>query len=223
MSIAENLARLRKEVPAHVKIVAVSKTKPVEDLMEAYNAGQRVFGENKVQELIAKQPEMPDDVQWHMIGHLQTNKVKYIASYITLIESVDSLRLLKEINKQALKNARVIDCLLQLHIASEESKFGLDLQEAEELIKSEEFTECRNIRFIGVMGMGTFTDEELILRKEFSILRRTFDHLKATYFSNKESFKVISMGMTGDYMIAIDEGSNMVRVGTGIFGSRHYH
>ena len=223
MSIAENLARLRKEVPAHVKIIAVSKTKPVEDLMEAYNAGQRVFGENKVQELIAKQPEMPDDVQWHMIGHLQTNKVKYIASYITLIESVDSLRLLKEINKQALKNARVIDCLLQLHIASEESKFGLDLQEAEELIKSEEFTECRNIRFIGVMGMGTFTDEELILRKEFSILRRTFDHLKATYFSNKESFKVISMGMTGDYMIAIDEGSNMVRVGTGIFGSRHYH
>jgi len=223
MNIAENLARLRDEVPAHVKIVAVSKTKPVEDVMEAYNAGQRVFGENKVQELIAKQPEMPDDIRWHMIGHLQTNKVKYIASYITLIESVDSLKLLKEINKQALRNGREIDCLLQFHIASEESKFGLDLDEGEQLIKSEDFSECRNIRIIGVMGMGTFTDDEVILRKEFAILKKVFDHLKEAYFSNENFFSVISMGMTGDYMIAIDEGSNMVRVGTGIFGSRYYH
>jgi len=223
MSIADNLARLREEVPAHVNIVAVSKTKPVEDLMQAYNEGQRLFGENKVQELIAKQPEMPDDVQWHMIGHLQTNKVKYIAPYIALIESVDSLKLLKEINKQAIKNAREIDCLLQFHIASEDSKFGLDLDEGEKLIKSEEFSDCRNIRIIGVMGMGTFTDDEVILRKEFSILKKVFDHLKASCFSNEKFFSVISMGMTGDYMIAVDEGSNMVRVGTGIFGSRYFH
>jgi len=223
VSIAENLAKLKGQIPEQVKIVAVSKTKPVEDLMEAYNAGQRIFGENKVQELIAKHPELPDDIQWHMIGHLQTNKVKYIAPYVSLIESVDSLKLLKEINKQALKNDRTIECTLQFHIASEDSKFGLYIDEAEEIINSIEFQGFNNIRITGVMGMGTFTDDEDILRKEFSTLKGIFDQLKATYFSNDKSFKEISMGMTGDYLIAIEEGSTMVRVGTGIFGARYYH
>ena len=223
MRIAENLAKLKEQIPAHVKIVAVSKTKPIEDLMEAYHAGQRIFGENKVQELTAKHPEMPDDVQWHMIGHLQGNKVKYIAPFIHLVESIDSLKLLKEINKQALKHGRVIDCLLQFHVASEDSKFGLDMDEAEQLIKDQEFPTLKNIRIIGVMGMGTFTDDEVILRKEFSTLKKYFDLLKSKYFIDRDHFCEISMGMTGDYKIAIEEGSTMVRVGTAIFGARYFH
>jgi pyridoxal phosphate enzyme (YggS family) len=223
MSIAENISELRKQVPSHVKIVAVSKTKPVEDIMEAYDAGQRMFGENKVQEMIAKQPELPEDIDWHMIGHLQSNKVKYIAPYVSLIESVDSLKLLKEINKQATKCQRTINCLLQFHIASEETKFGLDLEEARQILGSGEFAELGNVRILGVMGMGTFTDDEIILRKEFSALREIFEHIKSAYFPEDGSFREISMGMTGDYMIAIEEGSTMVRIGTGIFGARNYH
>jgi pyridoxal phosphate enzyme (YggS family) len=223
MSISENIKALKKQIPSHVRIVAVSKTKPVEDIMEAYQAGQRIFGENKVQEMIAKQPELPGDIQWHMVGHLQTNKVKYIAPYVSLIESVDSLKLLKEINKQASKYSRRIDCLLQFHIASEETKFGLDLDEAKAILGSEIFAAFDNVRVTGVMGMGTFTDDEKILRREFSKLRSNFNELKSSHFNGDESFKEISMGMTGDYLIAVEEGSTMVRIGTAIFGARNYH
>jgi pyridoxal phosphate enzyme (YggS family) len=223
MSIAQNIAALKEQVPPHVRIVAVSKTKPIEDIMEAYKAGQRIFGENKVQEMIAKQPGLPEDIRWHMIGHLQTNKVKYIAPYVSLIESVDSLKLLKEINKQAGKNGRIIDCLLQFHIASEETKFGLDPDEAMQILDSEDYNTMENISIAGVMGMGTFTDDEIILRKEFSTLKNIYEELKASHFKGDEAFREISMGMTGDYMIAIEEGSTMVRIGTGIFGARTYH
>lgn len=223
MSIAENIAELRNQVPPHIKIVAVSKTKPVEDIMEAYDAGQRMFGENKVQEMIAKQPDLPVDIEWHMIGHLQTNKVKYIAPYVSLIESVDSLKLMKEINKQASKYRRKINCLLQFHIAAEETKYGLDLEEAFQILDSSEFTDLTSLRLVGVMGMGTFTDDERILRKEFSALRKIFERIKTVYYPEDGSFREISMGMTGDYMIAIEEGSTMVRIGTGIFGARNYH
>jgi pyridoxal phosphate enzyme (YggS family) len=223
MSISDNITALKKQIPSHVKIVAVSKTKPVEDILVAYQTGQRVFGENKVQEMIAKQPELPDDIQWHMVGHLQTNKVKYIAPYVSLIESVDSLKLLKEINKQASKQNRTIECLLQFHIASEETKFGLDLNEAKQILGSENFAALDNIRITGVMGMGTFTDDEKTLRREFSKLRNIFGELKSSHFNGDEAFKEISMGMTGDYLIAIEEGSTMVRIGTAIFGARNYH
>ena len=190
--------------------------------MEAYAAGHRSFGENKPQEMITKQPELPEDIEWHFIGHLQSNKVKYLAPFVAMIESVDSLKLLKEINKQATKNGRIINCLLQFHIATEETKFGLDLGEAAGILESDEYRGMQNIRICGVMGMATFTDNEEVLRKEFSVLRSIFHELKERYFRHDESFREISMGMSGDYMIAIEEGSTIVRVGTSIFGERNY-
>ncbi len=220
MGIAENLQEVRKIIPAHVRLVAVSKTHPPEAIMEAYDTGHRHFGENKAQEMIAKQPELPADISWHFIGHLQTNKVKYLAPFVSMIESVDSLKLLKEIDKQARRNGRTIDCLLQFHIASEETKFGLDLEEARLLLRSEAYRSMENIRICGVMGMATFTDDIPTLRKEFGQLRQYFRILKEGFFSHDPAFREISMGMSGDYGIAIEEGSTMVRVGTAIFGER---
>lgn len=220
--IKDNLIETLKTIPKNVQLVAVSKTKPNEDLIVAYNAGQRVFGENKVQELTIKYEELPTDIQWHMIGHLQRNKVKYIAPFVSMIHAVDSLRLLKEINKQAKKNNRIIDCLLQFHIAEESTKFGLDLAEAKELLSSDEFNEMENVSICGVMGMATFTDNEEQVQREFSALKKIFNELKETFFKSKDSFKEISMGMSGDYKIAIKEGSTMVRIGSTIFGARNY-
>lgn len=218
--ISEQLHEITRGLPGHVTLVAVSKTKPVSAILEAYNAGQRHFGENKVQEMMDKYPQLPKDIHWHLIGHLQTNKVKYIAPFVSLIHSVDSLKLLQEINKQAAKHTRVIDCLLQFHIAAEETKFGLDLEEASKLLDSEEFKSLQNVRIVGVMGMASFTEDEQQVRKEFRQLRSIFDKLKNTWFPQENSFSVISMGMSGDYKLAIEEGSTMVRVGSSIFGSR---
>lgn len=220
MSVTERLNHIRLKIPAGVRLVAVSKTKPVSDIMEAYQAGQKVFGENKAQDLIAKQPELPEDIDWHFIGHLQTNKVKYLTPFVGMIESVDSLKLLKEIDKQAAKNERVVNCLLQFHIASEQSKFGLDLEEASQILESEEYTKMKHIRLCGVMGMATFTDDEEILKREFNTLRDIYTSLKNKYVPEDESFREISMGMSGDYLLAIEEGSTNVRVGTAIFGTR---
>lgn len=223
MAIKENLEEIKREIPSHVKLVAVSKTKPVETIREAYEAGQRLFGENKAQEMIAKQPELPSDIKWHFIGHLQRNKVRYLAPFVDIIESVDSLRLLREINKEAIKNERTIPVLLQFHIATEETKFGLDLDEARQLLQSKDFQEMQNIRVCGVMGMATFTEDEKVLRKEFSLLKSIFDTLKNEYFNSTDHFREISMGMSGDFKIAIEEGSTIVRIGTSIFGERNYH
>jgi pyridoxal phosphate enzyme (YggS family) len=218
--IKEKLAEIRKEIPEHVTLIAVSKTKPVSDLEEAYKAGQRHFGENKVQEMFEKHELLPKDIQWHLIGHLQTNKVKYIAPFVHLVHSVDSLKLLKEIDKQAKKNNRIIDCLLQFHIAQEETKFGLSLLEAEAFISSEEFKELKNINIVGVMGMASFSDNESLIKKEFQALHAIFKSLQDKCFSKNQNFKEISMGMSGDYALAIEEGSTMVRVGSSIFGGR---
>ena len=220
MSIRENLEKIKKELPGQVKLVAVSKTKPAEMIMEAYEAGHRIFGENKAQELAAKHEVLPKDIEWHFIGHLQTNKVKYIAPFVSLIHSVDSLKVLKEINKQAVKNDRVIDCLLQFHIAKESTKFGLNFEEAEALIKA--LAEFRNVRFTGVMGMATYTDDTDKIHREFRQLHTYFDRLKEKYFAADPAFKEISMGMSGDYKIAVEEGSTIVRLGTVIFGARDY-
>lgn len=217
--IAENLLQIRKELPNSVCLVAVSKTKPVEQLMEAYNAGQRIFGENKVQELCAKAELMPDNIEWHMIGHLQSNKVKYIAPFVSLIHGVDSFKLLKEINKQGAKNDRKIPCLLQFHIAQEETKFGFNMTEVNQLLSSTEFADLTNIEIKGVMGMATFTDNEAQVRAEFAYLKKCFDELKSAHFQT-DQFEVISMGMSGDYKLAIEEGSTMVRIGSSIFGGR---
>jgi pyridoxal phosphate enzyme (YggS family) len=218
--ISENLRNIQVSIPSHVTLVAVSKTKPVEALMEVYDAGQRVFGENKVQEMCEKFDVMPKDIQWHLIGHLQTNKVKYIAPFVALIHSVDSFKLLEEINKQALKNSRVIDCLLQFHIAQEETKFGLSENEASELIASNEFKLMKNVRIVGVMGMASFTEDNETVRNEFQSLKKIFTNLKNEFFTKEDCFKEISMGMSGDYSLAIEEGSTMVRVGSSIFGTR---
>ena len=218
--ISEKLAEIQKSIPANVCLVAVSKTKPVADLLEAYEAGQRHFGENKVQEMTEKWEVLPKDIQWHLIGHLQTNKVKYIAPYVHLIHSVDSLKLLAEINKQGVKCQRVISVLLQFYIAKEETKFGLDYEEAIVLLNSEEYKNFENIQIVGVMGMASFTDDEKNIRSEFAQLKELFSKLKASFFQNNESFKEISMGMSGDYQLAIEEGSTMVRVGSSIFGGR---
>lgn len=222
MSVSENLREIWKQIPGHVRLVAVSKTKPVKDILEAYEAGQKVFGENKAQDLIAKQPDLPGDIEWHFIGHLQRNKVKYLAPFVSMIESVDSLKLLKEIDKQGSRHNRIIKCLLQFHIASEETKFGLDPDEAEEILVSGEYRTMNNIALCGVMGMATFTDEEAVLRKEFSSLREIFHVLKERHFKANDAFREISMGMSGDYKLAIEEGSTNVRVGTAIFGARNY-
>lgn len=221
MTITKNLHNIKQELPDQVLLVAVSKTKPVEDLQEAYTAGQRVFGENKVQELEQKWSILPKDIQWHMIGHLQTNKVKYIAPFVHLIHAVDSLKLLKTINKEAQKNNRTINCLLQFHIADEQTKFGLSLEEAQQLLTSSEYLQLENIKIVGVMGMATFTNDTTQVRNEFKTLKSIFQQLKNTIFVQQPDFKEISMGMSGDYAIAIEEGSTMIRVGSNIFGSRY--
>jgi len=204
----------------NTQLVAVSKTKPVETIKAMYDRGQRVFGENRVQELVSKVDHLPDDIIWHHIGHLQTNKVKYIADYISLIHGVESLKLLKEINKQAKKHHRVIDCLLQFHIAEESSKFGLDLKEARLLLTDADFKLLENVRIIGVMGMATFTSDLDQVRLEFRQLKEIFETLKKEFFANQPSFKEISMGMSGDYKVAIAEGSTIVRIGSLLFGAR---
>lgn len=216
--IAINLNRIKSQIPDRVELVAVSKTKPIALLQEAYDAGQRIFGENRVPELVEKSEALPKDIEWHMIGHLQRNKVKMIAPFVSLIHAVDSLRLLAEIDKEAKKNERVIKVLLQFHIAQEQTKFGLDLKEARDLLNSEQFQQMQNIKIAGVMGMATFTDNEDQVRNEFRTLKRIFETLKSEFFLDKDSFKEISMGMSGDYKIAIEEGSTMVRIGSSIFG-----
>lgn len=221
MSIANNLLKYKNEIEAlNIKLVAVSKNHSADAVMEAYNAGQRVFGENLVQEMVDKQVNLPADIEWHLIGHLQSNKVKYIAPFVKLIESVDSLKLLKEINKQAEKHQRIIDCLLQINIADEETKFGLDFDEAIELLRSEEFSTLKNIRIIGLMGIATNNASEKQTKAEFNELKVLFDGLKLSFFRNKDYFKEISMGMSSDYKIAVEEGSTMVRIGSSIFGKR---
>jgi pyridoxal phosphate enzyme (YggS family) len=217
MSIKENLEKIKGELPERVTLVAVSKTKPNEDILKAYNTGHRVFGENKVQEMTQKWETLPKDIEWHMIGHVQRNKVKYMAEYVSLIHGVDSLKLLKEINKQAKKHDRVINCLLQMHIAQEETKFGLNPEELEELISSPEFIELQNIKIKGVMGMATFTKNMGQVRKEFQFLKRIFVLLQQKI----EGVDILSMGMSGDYAIAVEEGSTMVRIGSSIFGARN--
>jgi hypothetical protein len=220
MSISQNILKIKSEIPTTVKLVAVSKTKPAEDIMQAYHAGQRIFGENKAQDLAAKHPLLPADIRWHFIGHLQTNKVKYIAPFVWMIEAVDSLKILREINKQAAKNKRVINCLLQFHIGEEDTKFGLDMNEAAGILENPQLQELKNIELRGVMGMATFTDDMLQVKNEFKRLKNIFTGIKSKYFSSNEAFTEISMGMSGDYMIAIEEGSTMIRVGTSIFGER---
>ena len=219
MSISENILKIKSKLPEGVSLVAVSKTKPISDLLEAYNGGQRIFGENKIQEMASKYNEMPKDIAWHMIGHIQRNKVKYMAPFVSLIHGVDSLRLLTEINKQALKNNRIIDCLLQVKIAAEENKFGLSENEVLNLLGSEEIKTFQNIKIIGLMGMATFTDNQEQLQKEFEILKCVFDNLTHRKSSNF-NLKTLSMGMSDDYHIAIKNGSTMIRVGSSIFGKR---
>lgn len=218
--VKDNLLAVKQTLKNNVKLVAVSKYQPMELLVEAYEAGQRVFGESHALEVRDKAEALPKDIEWHFIGHLQTNKVKYIAPFISCIESVDSLKLMQEINKQALKNERVIDCLLQFHVAQEETKSGFILEECEQVLSSEEFANLKNIRIVGVMGMATYTEDEKQIRKEFKSLVSIFAYLKMAYFSTNVDFKEISMGMTDDYQIAMSEGSTIVRVGSGIFGER---
>jgi len=216
MSIANNIKKINSELPAHVKLVAVTKTHPVEVIMNAYHAGHNVFGENRVQELTPKQQDLPKDIEWHLIGHLQTNKVKYIAGFVSMIHSIDRMKLLQEINKYSEKLHRTIDCLLQIHIAQEETKFGLSFEEAEEILNSKELTQLKNIRITGLMGMASLTDDEKQIRKEFKSLKMFFDSLVTRH----SSFVILSMGMSSDYKIAIEEGSNLIRVGSLIFGNR---
>jgi len=223
MSIAQNLTQIKSQLPTHVTLVAVSKTKPVSDLMEAYNAGQRIFGENKIQEMTEKWEQMPKDIEWHMIGHVQTNKVKFMAEYVSLIHGVDSMKLLQEINKQAKKHNRVIDCLLQIHIAEEETKFGLDEEELNEILKQvqNDKSEFENIRIVGLMGMATFTENQNQIEKEFNHLKTIFDKLNTIPFTQNLKPNILSMGMSGDYQLAISCGSTMVRIGSSIFGTRN--
>lgn len=222
MSIAENLKKIEQEIPKNVKIIAVSKTHPKEMIQEVYDFGHRVFGENKAQEMTDKYEALPKDIEWHMIGHLQTNKVKYIAPFVSMIHSVDSLKLLKEIEKEAIKNNRVIDCLLQIDIANEDTKFGMLEKEAIELLSSEDFAQLKNIRTCGVMGIGSITVDINKTRQEFKNLKVTFLTLKEKFFKNEDYFTEISMGMSSDYDIAIEEGSTIVRIGSLIFGQRDY-
>ena len=220
MSISRNIQALRAEIPAHVTLVAISKNKPVSDIMEAYEADQRDFGENRVQELVNKVPQLPADIRWHMVGHLQSNKVKLITPFIHMVHSVDSYKLLREINKESQKQNRIVNCLLQFHIAAEESKFGFSPGEAREMLEESDFHALRNVQIAGVMGMATFTNVEKMVCNEFRELLRIFTFLKETYFRDKTGFREISMGMSGDFKLAIEEGSTMVRIGTSIFGER---
>ena len=222
MSIQDNLHSIKAKLPENITLVAVSKTKPISDLMEAYEAGQRIFGENKIQEMTEKWEVMPKDIQWHMIGHAQTNKVNYMAPFVSLIHGVDSLKLLQEINKQAQKNNRIIDCLLQVYIAEEESKFGLDEKELNEIFEfvQDAKNEMNHIRIVGLMGMATFTNNQIQVKKEFSRLKTIFDKYSQLETSNLK-LQTLSMGMSGDYALAIECGSNMVRIGSSIFGTRN--
>lgn len=219
-TVAENYNKIKATIPTETKLVAVSKTKPIEAIREVYECGQREFGESKAQELLPKYEELPKDIKWHMIGHLQSNKVKYIAPYVSLIHSVDSLKLLNAINKEARKNDRIIDCLLQMHIAEEETKFGLSYDEVVEILSSDAYKNMENIRIVGLMCMATFTDDQQQIRREFKQLVRYFNDIKEAFFKNDDAFREKSMGMSDDYPIAIEEGSTMVRVGSMIFGSR---
>lgn len=223
MTIAEQIKNITSSLPTTTRLIAVSKTKPAEDIQEAYNAGQRVFGENKALEMRDKHEALPKDIEWHFIGHLQTNKIKYIIPYVSLIHSIDSLSLLKEVNKEAAKKERRVDCLLQFHIAQEDTKFGLSYDEAVQLLSSEEYKQMENIRIVGVMGMATFTDNSDQVSAEFGSLRTIFDRLKKEYFSSVESFCELSMGMSDDYPLAIEQGSTLIRVGSAIFGKRNYN
>lgn len=216
--ITENLQNIQKELPEDVTLVAVSKTKPIADIQEAYNAGQRIFGENKIQEMVAKYEELPKDIEWHMIGHLQRNKVKYMAHFVNLIHGVDSFKTLKEIDKQAKKHNRVINCLLQARIAKEETKFGLPFSEIKDILASEEIMDLKNITVSGLMGMATFTDDNEQLKSEFSSLKKLFNNLK----NKHPQLSMLSMGMSGDYQLAIENGSTMVRIGSAVFGHRNY-
>lgn len=222
MSISENLDKINIQLKGtSAKLIAVTKTKPLPDLQEAYDAGCKTFGENKVQEMVEKWENLPKDIEWHLIGHLQSNKVKYMASFVSMIHSVDSLKLLQEINKQATKNNRIIDCLLQIYIAQEETKFGLSQDEAKELLQSDEFKAMGNIKIVGLMGMATNTDDEMQIRLEFRNLKTFFEELKSSIPANDNlQLKEISMGMSGDFLIAAEEGSTLVRVGSAIFGHR---
>ena len=218
----EKYDEIRASLPAGVRLVAVSKFKPAEDISALYQHGQRVFGENHAQEMKAKHEILPKDIEWHFIGHLQTNKVKYIAPYVSLIHSIDSLDLLKEVNKQAVKNNRTIPCLLQFHIADEETKFGFSLEECTAMLGSPDYQELKNVKIHGVMGMATFTDDQEQIRREFQHLHQIFQELKSIYFAQNPDFKEISMGMSEDYPIAVEEGSTLVRIGSAIFGPRDY-
>ncbi len=219
--IAQKLKAIHSTLLEGVTLVAVSKTKTNEAILEAYEVGQRIFGENKVQELVAKFEDLPKDIEWHMIGHLQTNKVKYIAPFIHLIHSIDSIKLLKEVNKEAKKNNRTIKCLLQFHIAQETTKFGFSLEEVKDFLSSDEFIELNNIELCGVMGMATFSDDKELVRDEFQLLHNIFYILKSHYFKFNPTFKEISMGMSDDYQLAMKEGSTMVRIGSTLFGGRN--
>lgn len=222
MDIAQNIKSIKKNLPEKVLLVAVSKTKPIEDILEAYNSGHKIFGENKIQDLVEKYENLPKDIEWHFIGHPQTNKVKYIAPFVHLIHGVDSLKLVKVIDKEAKRNNRQIACLLQFHIAEEDTKFGMTIVEAREILDSKEFKTFENIIIAGVMGMATYTDNVGQIRNEFKTLKAIFNTLKIEYFSATENFSQISMGMSDDYRIAIEEGSTMIRVGSKIFGERNY-
>ncbi|WP_088322895.1 YggS family pyridoxal phosphate-dependent enzyme [Polaribacter tangerinus] len=223
MMIKKNLSVIEKELPKHVTLVAVSKTKPASDILEAYNAGQKVFGENKIQEMVEKYNALPKDIQWHMIGHLQSNKVKYMAHFVHLIHGVDKFKTLKEINKQAKKHNRIISCLLQAKIAKEDSKFGLSFTEIENILNAEEFAELQNIKVVGFMGMATFTDNKEQLESEFSSLKTFFNKQQKRISLTNCNLKILSMGMSGDYSLAIENGCNMVRIGSAIFGNRNYN
>lgn len=219
--IRSNIKYLLSQIPPQVKLVAVSKTKPVADILVAYNAGQRIFGENRVQELLKKKDLLPSDIEWHLIGHLQTNKVKLIVPFVSMIQSVDSFRLLKTINDEARKTGRTVNCLLQLHIAKEETKFGFSIQEVTDMLRDSSVRTLDSIKICGVMGMATFTDDKDMVRAEFRYLADCFRKLKTDYFPGNPDFKEISMGMSGDFAIAISEGSTMVRIGSLIFGERN--
>ena len=222
MSISKNLQKIKNSIPKNVTLVAVSKTKPITAIIEAYKAGQKIFGENKIQEMAQKYQELPKDIEWHMIGHLQRNKVKYMASFVSLIHGVDSFKTLKEINKQAFKHNRIINCLLQVKIAKEDTKFGLAYDDILQILNAEEFLNLKNIQIIGLMGMASFVEDKTIIRNEFKTLKTYFNHLK-NYSSDNFKPTTISMGMSGDYQIAIEEGSTLIRVGSAIFGERNYN
>lgn len=218
MNIAENIKKIKQELPEDVTLVAISKTKPNSDIMEAYETGQRIFGENKIQEMTKKYEALPKDIEWHMVGHVQTNKVKYMASYVSLIHAVHKMKLLKEINKRGKKENRIINCLLQLKIADEDSKFGMDVETLNNILTSEEYANMDNVKIVGLMGMATNTESQKQVNKEFGFLKKNFD----TFAKTHPELKILSMGMSGDYIIAVKNGSNMVRIGSKIFGERNY-